>query len=147
MAGYPRDIVSIEQALRSIIKVLKEDKIKEVTNKSESWFRKCSDPHIEDKNIDHQDSINLDIATLKEGKGTFDSLSWANVPLELKFLFQLGFAVSLGVLIDTFIVRALLVPSMVAMLGEWSWWPRTVNPEKSEASPEPTDITSFSNRF
>ena len=70
MAGYPRDIVSIEQALRSIIKILKEDKIKEVTNKSESWFRKCSDPHIEDKNIDHQDSINLDIASLKEGKGT-----------------------------------------------------------------------------
>ena len=30
MAGYPRDIVSIEQALRSIIKDLKEDKIKEV---------------------------------------------------------------------------------------------------------------------
>ena len=70
MAGYPRDIVSIEQALRSIIKDLKEDKIKEVTNKTESWFRKCSDPHIADKNIDHQDSINLDIASLKEGKGT-----------------------------------------------------------------------------
>ena len=75
--------------------------------------------------------------------GTFGVLT----TLPLRDIFQLGFAVSLGVLIDTFIVRALLVPSMVAMLGEWSWWPRTVNPEKSEASPEPTDITSFSNRF
>ena len=70
MAGYPREIVSIEQALRSIIKDLNENKIKEVTNKTESWFRKCSDPHITEKNIYHQDSINLDIASLKEGKGT-----------------------------------------------------------------------------
>ena len=75
--------------------------------------------------------------------GTFGVLT----TLPLRDIFQLGFAVSLGVLIDTFIVRALLVPSMVAMLGEWSWWPRTVNPEQSEASPEPTAATSFSNRF
>ncbi|MBR91375.1 MAG: hypothetical protein CL903_01025 [Dehalococcoidia bacterium] len=43
--------------------------------------------------------------------------------LELRELFQLGFAVMLGVLIDTFIVRALLVPSMAAILGKRSWWP------------------------
>ena len=52
--------------------------------------------------------------------GTFAVLT----TLPLRDLFQLGFAVSLGVLIDTFIVRALLVPSMAAILGEWSWWPR-----------------------
>ena len=70
MAGYPRDILSIEQALKSLIKDLKEDKIKKATNKTEIWFRKCSDPNEKDKNIDHQDSINLDIASLKDGKGT-----------------------------------------------------------------------------
>ncbi|MBA31820.1 MAG: hypothetical protein CL748_04765 [Chloroflexi bacterium] len=43
--------------------------------------------------------------------------------LELRELFQLGFAVMLGVLIDTFIVRALLVPSMATILGKKSWWP------------------------
>ncbi len=43
--------------------------------------------------------------------------------LELRELFQLGFAVMLGVLIDTFIVRALLVPSMATLLGNKSWWP------------------------
>ena len=52
--------------------------------------------------------------------GTFAVLT----TLPLRDLFQLGFAVMLGVLIDTFIVRAFLVPSITAMLGRWSWWPR-----------------------
>jgi RND superfamily putative drug exporter len=55
--------------------------------------------------------------------GTFAVLT----TLPLRDLFQLGFAVALGVLIDTFVVRAFLVPSMTAMFGRWSWWPRTVN--------------------
>jgi RND superfamily putative drug exporter len=29
----------------------------------------------------------------------------------------------LGVLIDTFIVRGLLVPSIVLVLKDWNWWP------------------------
>lgn len=52
--------------------------------------------------------------------GTFAVLT----TLPLRDIFQLGFAVMLGVLIDTFVVRALLVPSMAAMIGEISWWPR-----------------------
>ena len=55
--------------------------------------------------------------------GTFAVLT----TLPLRDIFQLGFAVMLGVLIDTFVVRALLVPSMAAILGEWSWWPRKQN--------------------
>tara|TARA_Y100001934_G_scaffold283867_1_gene408415 strand:- start:1975 stop:4173 length:2199 start_codon:yes stop_codon:yes gene_type:complete len=51
--------------------------------------------------------------------GTFAVLT----TLPLRDIFQLGFAVMLGVLIDTFVVRALLVPSMAALLGEVSWWP------------------------
>ena len=58
--------------------------------------------------------------------GTFAGLT----TLPLRDLFQLGFAVSLGVLIDTFVVRALLVPSMAAILGEWSWWPRKIERKK-----------------
>ena len=52
--------------------------------------------------------------------GTFAVLT----TLPLRDIFQLGFAVMLGVLIDTFVVRALLVPSMAAWLGELSWWPK-----------------------
>jgi len=52
--------------------------------------------------------------------GTFAVLT----TLPLRDIFQLGFAVMLGVLIDTFVVRALLVPSMTALLGNLSWWPK-----------------------
>lgn len=39
-------------------------------------------------------------------------------------LVQLGFAVAVGVLLDTFVVRTALVPALVVLLGRWSWWPR-----------------------
>jgi RND superfamily putative drug exporter len=51
--------------------------------------------------------------------GTFAALMTA--PLQV--LFQMGAAVALGVLIDTFIVRSLLVPALTAVFGDWSWWP------------------------
>jgi uncharacterized membrane protein YdfJ with MMPL/SSD domain len=31
-------------------------------------------------------------------------------------------AVATGVLLDAFIVRSLLVPSLMALLGRWNWW-------------------------
>ena len=43
--------------------------------------------------------------------------------LPLEILFQVGFAVALGVALDTFIVRSLLVPSLAMLLGRASWWP------------------------
>ena len=51
--------------------------------------------------------------------GTF--LVLMTLPLEA--LFQLGFGVALGVLIDTFIVRTLLVPALAVWFGDRSWWP------------------------
>ena len=44
--------------------------------------------------------------------------------LPLESLFQVGFVVALGLLADTFLVRALLVPSIAILLGERNWWPR-----------------------
>jgi RND superfamily putative drug exporter len=43
--------------------------------------------------------------------------------LELEALFQIGFVVALGLLADTFLVRALLVPAIAVLLGERIWWP------------------------
>ena len=49
MAGYPRKLLSLELALKNIIKELKKDEIKEITGKSESHFRKCTD----EQDLDH----------------------------------------------------------------------------------------------
>ncbi len=35
---------------------------------------------------------------------------------------ELGFGAALAVAIDASIVRALLVPSLMALLGDWNWW-------------------------
>jgi RND superfamily putative drug exporter len=36
---------------------------------------------------------------------------------------QIGFGIAFGILLDTFFVRTLLVPSIVALLGRYNWWP------------------------
>jgi RND superfamily putative drug exporter len=51
--------------------------------------------------------------------GTFAVLMVAPLPN----LRQIGFAVTVGVLIDTFVVRSLLVPSITVLLGRWAFWP------------------------
>jgi uncharacterized membrane protein YdfJ with MMPL/SSD domain len=38
------------------------------------------------------------------------------------FIKELGVGTALAVLIDATIVRALLVPSLMALLGDWNWW-------------------------
>jgi len=38
-------------------------------------------------------------------------------------LAQTGFAVAAGLLLDTFVVRTLVVPSCAALLGNHNWWP------------------------
>lgn len=39
---------------------------------------------------------------------------------------QIGTTIAVGLLLDTLVVRALVVPSIVALLGRWFWWPRGV---------------------
>jgi RND superfamily putative drug exporter len=36
---------------------------------------------------------------------------------------DIGIGLALGILMDTFLVRTLLVPSTVVLLGRWNWWP------------------------
>ncbi|RJQ73866.1 RND family transporter [Pseudonocardiaceae bacterium YIM PH 21723] len=38
-------------------------------------------------------------------------------------LSQLGFMIGVGLLLDTFVVRTLIVPATAALLGRWNWWP------------------------
>jgi RND superfamily putative drug exporter len=50
--------------------------------------------------------------------------------LPLTFLAELAFAVGFGVLLDTIVVRSILVPSLVRDLGGKIWWPSQL-PSKS----------------
>ncbi|GAA1588562.1 hypothetical protein GCM10009731_47790 [Streptomyces globosus] len=43
--------------------------------------------------------------------------------IPLAFLVQIAFIVAFGVLLDTLVVRSLLVPALVVDLGPRSWWP------------------------
>jgi len=52
--------------------------------------------------------------------GTFATLTL----LPLEELVQIGATVAAGVLLDTFLVRALLIPAITYRLGERAWWPR-----------------------
>jgi len=51
--------------------------------------------------------------------GTFAALS----TLPVTFLAELGFAVAFGVLLDTIVVRSVLVTALNLDLGRWVWWP------------------------
>ncbi len=51
--------------------------------------------------------------------GTFVALG----TLPLVFVTELGFAVAFGVLLDTFVVRSVLVTALNLDLGRWIWWP------------------------
>ena len=52
--------------------------------------------------------------------GTFTVLGLAGGRSEAQ---ELGFSIAFGVVLDTFFVRTLLVPSIAMLLGRWNWWP------------------------
>jgi RND superfamily putative drug exporter len=46
---------------------------------------------------------------------------------EIVFVKELGLGIAAAVAIDASLVRALLVPSLMALLGRWNWWaPRSI---------------------
>jgi RND superfamily putative drug exporter len=63
--------------------------------------------------------------------GTFAVL--ATIPST--FLTELGFAVAFGILLDTIIVRSVLVTALNLDLGRWMWWPSSLA-HKPDPAPE-----------
>jgi RND superfamily putative drug exporter len=49
--------------------------------------------------------------------------------LPLVVLAQIGTVICLGVLLDTLLVRTVLVPALAVLLGDRFWWPRRVSPQ------------------
>ncbi len=65
--------------------------------------------------------------------GTFAVL--ATIPAT--FLTELGFAVAVGVLLDTIVVRLLLVTALNLDIGRWMWWP---SPLARKPDPAPREL-------
>jgi RND superfamily putative drug exporter len=72
--------------------------------------------------------------------GTFAVLG----TLPVTFLTELGFAVAFGVLLDTIVIRSVLVTALNLDLGRWVWWPsrlaRQPAPEAETLTGEPAGV-------
>ncbi len=64
--------------------------------------------------------------------GTFSVLA----VLPLVFLTQIGFTVAFGVLLDTFLVRSVLVPALTLDIGPGIWWPSSIAKGSHRAAPD-----------
>ena len=51
--------------------------------------------------------------------------------LPLVTLGQLGLIVGLGVLVDTFVVRSMIVPAIFSLAGDRIWWPSRIAPQRA----------------
>ena len=65
--------------------------------------------------------------------GTFSVLA----VLPLLFLTEIGFLIAFGVLLDTFVVRSVLVPAIVMGLGKRVWWPSRLAQDDGSAPADP----------
>ena len=85
--------------------------------------------------------------------GTFSVL----MTLPVTFAFNIGFLVAVGILLDTFVVRTIMVPAAVELLGDRVWWPSTaegggralrehVEPEEHRAEQPRIDPTPLPER-
>ncbi|MFI1703160.1 MMPL family transporter [Streptomyces griseoruber] len=66
--------------------------------------------------------------------GTFAAMA----SLPLVFAAELGFAVAFGVLLDTLVVRSVLVTALILDVGRWMWWPSGLFRRHTTLQP-PTD--------
>jgi RND superfamily putative drug exporter len=71
--------------------------------------------------------------------GTFSVLA----VLPLTFLTELGFVVAFGVLLDTFLVRSVLVPAIALRMGDKFWWPSALS-RRDESPPRAPEETALS---
>ncbi|WP_433261917.1 MMPL family transporter [Micromonospora vinacea] len=66
--------------------------------------------------------------------GTFTSMLFAGV----SFLTEMGFAVSVGIVLSAFIMSLFLVPGVTALLGHTAWWPGHGDATSSDRSERTT---------
>jgi RND superfamily putative drug exporter len=70
--------------------------------------------------------------------GTFAALG----TLPLVFITEIGFAVAFGVLLDTFVVRSVLVTALNLDVGRWMWWPSSLHRKHDVELDQPQEETA-----
>ncbi|MFG2500380.1 MMPL family transporter [Streptomyces sp. NPDC048441] len=77
--------------------------------------------------------------------GTFAAMA----SLPLVFAVELGFTVAFGVLLDTIVVRSVLVTALTLDVGGWMWWPGKLFRQRDDAvasAGEPDQVPAYSGR-
>jgi RND superfamily putative drug exporter len=77
--------------------------------------------------------------------GTFAAMA----SLPLVFAVELGFAVAFGVLLDTIVVRSVLVTALTLDVGRWMWWPSKLFRHRDDVAAsagEPDQVPVYSGR-
>ena len=105
-----RELSTIEHGLAEAIKNLKAEVIEEVTGKSESYIRKCSDPDLEQQ-LDHRDAVKIDKACIENGLAPYllnshtyiilKELKKANIENQSINELLVQFTISMGKLLDS----------------------------------------------
>jgi MMPL family protein len=70
---------------------------------------------------------------------------WSSARGEERLMCCVITALALGILMDTFLVRTLLVPSTVVLLGRWNWWPShmsKISPSRPPGKPDRDQLPS-----
>jgi len=57
--------------------------------------------------------------------------------VQLRVFRELAFVLAVGVILDAFLVRSLLVPSLIALIGRLTWWPRRIHLRRRRPGEQP----------